>query len=590
MSEKLAIEAETDHVDTMAQQTGVLSSGSDDAGLQHVPSYSREGEELDPGYWRSPRFLGSILAIALLANSLFVGYSMPINILSIIDADIGPSPNIYLVSLSFTLVSGVLLLIIGSLSDIIGRRWFIIVAQTFGLVGSVVCATAKNVNTLIAGTVLTAVAGAAQQLYPLLVQELVPNKYRVWAQAFIMATVVPTIGFGTLFARAFVANTALAWRWCYWLNVIVCGISILLFAFCYFPPDFQTINKNLTKMEEIKRIDYGGLFLYSAGLILLLLGFTYGEGTYPWNSAHTLATLIIGAVLVVAFIIYEIYVPLRQPLVPIRIFKIRNVNAAIVIGCVGQMVYYALNLLWPTIITTFFTTDNIKIGLISSTTGTSLAFGEIVIAPFFKRIGHLRWQLVFAAVVITIATALMSIVGSASKEAAAIVLTLIAGCCVGVIEAITITVVGLVVPPEDIGVTMGFYASIRAITGTIALSIYVSVYSARLPVFLDRDITSFATAAGLPTSSVSDLLAAVSNGTTAALEAVPGMTSTILGAVSEGTLAGYHDTFKVVFLATLAFGGLAIISAFFIQEIGHLLNNFVNKTLTNTSKRPDAEK
>lgn len=171
-------------------------------------------------------------------------------------------------------MSGVLLLIIGSLSDIVGRRWFIIIAQTFGLVGSIVCATAKNVNTLIAGTVLTAVAGAAQQLYPLLVQEIVPNQYRIWAQAFIMATVVPTIGFGTLFARAFVANTALAWRWCYWLNVIVCGVSILLFAFCYFPPDFRTINKTMTRMEELKRIDYGGLFLYSAGLILLLLGFS----------------------------------------------------------------------------------------------------------------------------------------------------------------------------------------------------------------------------------------------------------------------------------------------------------------------------
>lgn len=96
MSEKLGVE-EIDHSPPL--------SGTDDANnggiavdkmttahtdpLQHVPSYSREGEELDPGYWRSTRFLGSILAIALLANSLFVGYSMPINILSVIDADIG---------------------------------------------------------------------------------------------------------------------------------------------------------------------------------------------------------------------------------------------------------------------------------------------------------------------------------------------------------------------------------------------------------------------------------------------------------------------------------------------------------------------
>ena len=261
-----------------------------------------------------------------------------------------------------------------------------------------------------------------------------------------------------------------------------------------------------------------------------------------------------------------------------------------VIGCVGQMVYYALNLLWPTVITTFFTTDNIRIGLISSTTGASLAAGEIIVAPFFKKIGHLKYQLLAAAVIITVATALMAIVDQ-HKLGAAIALTLIAGCCVGVIEAITIVIVGLVVSPEDIGVTMGFYASIRAITGTIALSIYVSVYSARLPVFLARDVVAYAEAAGLPASSAAQLVAAaVGNGTAAAIDAVPGMTPSILEAVGLGTLAGYQDTFKVVFLATLAFGGLSIISAFFIEDVGQYLNNFVNKTLTNTSKRPDAEK
>lgn len=63
-------------------------------------------------------------------------------------------------------------------------------------------------------------------------------------------------------------------RWCYWLNVIVAGLSVVLFTLCYFPPNFHMINKKMTKMQELKKLDYGGLLTYCSGLILLLLGFS----------------------------------------------------------------------------------------------------------------------------------------------------------------------------------------------------------------------------------------------------------------------------------------------------------------------------
>jgi MFS family permease len=66
---------------------------------------------------------------------------------------------------------------VGRLSDIIGRRYFFIGSQAFAVVGSIICAKSNSINMLIGGTVLNGVAGAGQQLYPLLVTELVPNKY-----------------------------------------------------------------------------------------------------------------------------------------------------------------------------------------------------------------------------------------------------------------------------------------------------------------------------------------------------------------------------------------------------------------------------
>lgn len=57
----------------------------------HTENIIIEADQPEEQYWLSFRFLGSLLAIVLLGNSLFVGYSMPVNILTVINADIGTS-------------------------------------------------------------------------------------------------------------------------------------------------------------------------------------------------------------------------------------------------------------------------------------------------------------------------------------------------------------------------------------------------------------------------------------------------------------------------------------------------------------------
>ena len=48
-----------------------------------------------------------------------------------------------------------------------------------------------------------------------------------------------------------------------------------------------------------------------------------------------------------------------------HLFKIRTFVVVVIVGSVGQMVYFALNVLWPQQITALYTTDNMKIGAIS---------------------------------------------------------------------------------------------------------------------------------------------------------------------------------------------------------------------------------
>lgn len=42
---------------------------------------------------------------------------------------------------------------------------------------------------------------------------------------------------------------------------------------------------------------------------------------YPWTSAHVLATLLVGAAILAVFVLWEIYGPMEEPLVPMKLFK-----------------------------------------------------------------------------------------------------------------------------------------------------------------------------------------------------------------------------------------------------------------------------
>lgn len=64
-------------------------------------------DNLPDGYYRSMNFIGSLIAVGLMANSLYLGYVLPVNSLARINADLGPDPNYSMISTVSTLLAGV---------------------------------------------------------------------------------------------------------------------------------------------------------------------------------------------------------------------------------------------------------------------------------------------------------------------------------------------------------------------------------------------------------------------------------------------------------------------------------------------------
>jgi MFS family permease len=125
----------------------------------------------------------------------------------------GPSPIYIFITTAGSLVTGVGLLLVGRLGDIIGRRYFLIGGQLLGVIASVLSAKATSINMLIAGSVVQGFAATAQLTFPYVIQELVPNKHRGYAQATMIAAVLPFAGFGPVITRSLIDHTEQGWRY-----------------------------------------------------------------------------------------------------------------------------------------------------------------------------------------------------------------------------------------------------------------------------------------------------------------------------------------------------------------------------------------
>lgn len=250
------------------------------------------------------KFLGTYFAALLSCVGCFGTYVMPVTSLAILNMILGPSPNHTWVALAWTLLSAVSFTLIGRLSDIFGRRWFFIGSSALALLGSIIGSTASNMNTLVAASVFLGSASAGQLSMNYTVGELVPVRHRFAVLGLIFLATLPTAAFGPYLARLIIQDTRVGWRGIYYLGIAIHGLSTLCWFVFYHPPSFDRLHHNRTKMDEIKDLDFGGIFLFVTGSVLFLLGLSWGGQLYPWTSTYILSTLIIGFFMLVGFITY----------------------------------------------------------------------------------------------------------------------------------------------------------------------------------------------------------------------------------------------------------------------------------------------
>jgi EmrB/QacA subfamily drug resistance transporter len=126
-----------------------------------------------------------------------------------------------------------------------------------------------------------------------------------------------------------VLTDTLSWHWIFLVNVPV-GIAVIVASFAVLPAGRVP--------GASHRLDVAGAVTITSALVLAVYAIVNGNEA-GWGSTQTLGLLAVAAVLGVLFLAIESRV--ESPLVPLRLFRIRNVATANVVGVLWSAAMFA---------------------------------------------------------------------------------------------------------------------------------------------------------------------------------------------------------------------------------------------------------
>ncbi len=217
--------------------------------------------------------------------------------------------NGYLLALSALFALG------GKLGDIRGRRRMVIIGVSGFAVASACCGFTPK-GSIAEAWIITfrLLQGAtAALLFPAavgIVIDVFPMRERGKAMAIFFGIAGGLTAIGPI-AGGYL--TQWTWRSIFWINIPVAIIALVLIR----------ISCKETPVSP-RPLDYRGTVLISGAMGLLVLGFEQSS-VWGWGSVATWACLIIGALLMIVFVQWELRVP--DPLLQLRIFRDRGFAA-----------------------------------------------------------------------------------------------------------------------------------------------------------------------------------------------------------------------------------------------------------------------
>ncbi|EPE25317.1 MFS general substrate transporter [Glarea lozoyensis ATCC 20868] len=381
-------------------------------------------------------------------------------------------------------------------------------------------------------------------LNDIIITDLVPMRERgkyfgiiggIWALGSVTG---PVIG-GALALKA-------GWQWLFWINVPFAAIALFAIPFCL----------RLTKPpgavgNKLKHFDWLGSVFFVGAATCFLMPLTWGGVQYSWSSWRTLFPLLLGAVALVGFCLFERYVS-PNPIVKLQLLNNYEmgyslvaavINAAIVYGALYFLLLYFLAVRGY---------NPIVAGVALFPATFTVAPLSIVAGVVITKRGEYRWVTWIGWIISTLGLGVMILLDVNMSTVQWFFLTLTTGIGLGLLYT-SLAIINQAASRDELmsfAISMFIFARMLGQCLGVAISGVVFQNQMRSNLLKTTLLVDKANEYSRDASSIIPLLQSMADG----LE-------------KTELVQAYADSLKIVWAVMCALSGIAMIGSFFLKHI-----------------------
>jgi EmrB/QacA subfamily drug resistance transporter len=349
--------------------------------------------------------------------------------------------------------------IVGKLSDLYGRRHLIAICLVIFMAGSVACALAPDMITLILARALQGIGGGG--LVPLahaVIGDIVAPRDRgryaadfavVWASSAVLG---PTLG-GLLTEYA-------GWPWIFWINLPIGLLALLISQ--------RALRRLPVERHRRPRIEFGTIFLLLAGTVSLLAVLSFGGKQLAWTSPALLALAAAAIVFGALFAWRQTRSP--EPILPPRFLRDRVIAPTLAASFVIYGAYLSILVLAPVYFQVALGTSVSEAGLLMIPIMFASTMTANLTGRYTQRTGRYKQPSLVGPPFAIAGLGAMAYFGAGLSPAAASALLALVGLGIGPTFPCTTVAIQNAVTRRDLGVVSGALAFVRSLGGAFLIA------------------------------------------------------------------------------------------------------------------------